>query len=209
MPSKSELLNALTVSKLRALAKENNVSLVFENWLLGDTRATSKEDIVEILSESRKISKKKIEAKMGEGSKKSSKKKGTKKSGKRRSLMTGEKTQIKKRQKYKCAKCGMDISKLARVDYDHIKPIALGGDNSLSNFQALCPNCHAEKTQMDRVQIAKAKKKNTSELKPERAKKRTSSQYKCKLSASDREWQCGKKKASKSCLSVWIFWGKR
>ena len=123
---------------------------------------------------------------------------------KRRSLMRGEKTQIKKRQKYKCANCGMDISKLARIDYDHITPISMGGTNDLSNFQALCPNCHAEKTQMDRVKIARARRqqKKAASTKKKVKKKPT---YTCKLSASDRAWECGKRRASSTCLKAGFF----
>lgn len=33
---------------------------------------------------------------------------------------------------------------------DHIIPVAEGGTDSLDNLQALCPNCHSDKTEMDR-----------------------------------------------------------
>ena len=160
MPSKEELLRALTVKKLRELAKENKVSLVQKDWLFGDSRATTKEEIIEIFMESRKISKKKIEAKLSAPSRKRTStrtKAVTRAKPKRRGLAKAEKTKIMKRQKHKCARCGMDISKLTVVHYDHKRPLALGGSDTLRNLQALCPNCHAEKTQEDRLKISRAR----------------------------------------------------
>jgi hypothetical protein len=59
MPSKEDLLNELTVKQLRQLAKENKVSLVSEGFLWNSTTST-KEEIVEVLSNSVKITKEKI-----------------------------------------------------------------------------------------------------------------------------------------------------
>lgn len=44
-----------------------------------------------------------------------------------------------------CAGCG-DLLDLRTVQYDHVIRYADGGDNLMSNCQALCPNCHAMKT---------------------------------------------------------------
>jgi len=41
-------------------------------------------------------------------------------------------------------------------EYDHIQPVALGGDNSVENVQLLCRQCHADKTAADVKAIAKA-----------------------------------------------------
>ena len=109
MSSKEQLLRALTVKKLRELAKENKVLLVTEEGLFwGGTKATRKDDIIEILSASRKVSKKEIEAKVfGPTKKKTTAKRKSAKVAKpkRRGLAKAEKTIILKRQKYKCAKC--------------------------------------------------------------------------------------------------------
>ena len=35
-----------------------------------------------------------------------------------------------------------------RPEYDHVKPAAMGGDNSLENCVVLCPKCHRLKTAM-------------------------------------------------------------
>ena len=55
--------------------------------------------------------------------------------------------------------CKMDISKLAVVNYDHKNPLAIGGSDTTRNIWALCPNCHAEKTQQDRLKISRSKRK--------------------------------------------------
>jgi 5-methylcytosine-specific restriction endonuclease McrA len=112
------------------------------------------------LVESRKITDKKIKDKMF-GPKKTRKTTRKTRKTKRRALAKAEETKVLKRQKYKCAICKMDISKLAVVNFDHKNPIALGGSNSLRNFQALCPTCHAEKTQQDRLAISRARRKRT------------------------------------------------
>ena len=63
------------------------------------------------------------------------------KSGKRKQFLKLTKKEVLKNQKNRCSLCG-DKSKV--WDFDHID-----GDkanNDISNCQALCPNCHAEKT---------------------------------------------------------------
>jgi hypothetical protein len=63
MPTKEDLLRSLTVKQLRQLAKQNKIRLVKEG-LLWDTYASTKDDIIELLLESPKITKKKIQAMM-------------------------------------------------------------------------------------------------------------------------------------------------
>ncbi|WP_430430219.1 HNH endonuclease [Oceanicaulis sp.] len=41
-------------------------------------------------------------------------------------------------------------------EYDHIKPQALGGDNSAGNVQLLCRKCHKAKTRGDAATVTKA-----------------------------------------------------
>jgi hypothetical protein len=61
MPTKEDLLRSLTVKQLRQLVKENKIRLVKEGFLW-DYKASTKDDIIEILLESPKITKKKIQA---------------------------------------------------------------------------------------------------------------------------------------------------
>lgn len=73
------------------------------------------------------------------------------------------------RQKNKCA--GKECAKIHngkklmvnnRSDFDHIKPLALGGKHELNNIQALCPGCHRLKTREDRYNISQKNKKTKS-----------------------------------------------
>jgi len=59
MSRKEDLLWSLTVKELRQLAKKNRISLVKEGFLW-DSYATRKEDMIEILLESPRMTKKKI-----------------------------------------------------------------------------------------------------------------------------------------------------
>lgn len=60
---------------------------------------------------------------------------------------------INKRQKYKCAECG--VSTRYTYDVDHIMPLALGGSTAASNLQILCPTCNRSKSAMHPVDFAK------------------------------------------------------
>ena len=51
------------------------------------------------------------------------------------------------RQGNRCAGC-KDLLECTR-EIDHINPLWRGGSNSLSNLQALCPNCHARKSRIE------------------------------------------------------------
>lgn len=51
---------------------------------------------------------------------------------------------------YLCVACNL-AGRITRArDVDHIKPLANGGDHSLTNLQSLCRDCHAQKTADDR-----------------------------------------------------------
>ena len=58
---------------------------------------------------------------------------------------------VKKRvaaaQGWKCAACGAVLT--ATYQIDHRQPLWRGGSNEPDNLQALCPNCHAAKTQAE------------------------------------------------------------
>ena len=53
-------------------------------------------------------------------------------------------------QSWNCAHCAQVLP--AAYQIDHRIPLASGGADALSNLQALCPNCHAAKTQREAVQ---------------------------------------------------------
>lgn len=72
-----------------------------------------------------------------------------------RTLTAADKKRIAANQKWKCKKCKKPLP--ARYHIDHIKEFSGGGSDRASNLQALCPNCHAEKTEQDRYRKKQAK----------------------------------------------------
>jgi hypothetical protein len=49
---------------------------------------------------------------------------------------------IRQRDQNQCVLCGSTI----KLEFDHIVPASLGGDNSINNGQLLCHKCHREKS---------------------------------------------------------------
>uniref|UniRef100_UPI0025EC420D group II intron reverse transcriptase n=1 Tax=Okeania sp. SIO2F4 TaxID=2607790 RepID=UPI0025EC420D len=60
-----------------------------------------------------------------------------------------EVTTLLKRQKNKCAFCGLTFSPTDLMEVDHIKPRSKGGDNTYKNKQLLHRHCHDTKTALD------------------------------------------------------------
>ena len=205
MPSKEALLTQLSLRKLKQLAKENRVSLVVEHFWENYT-ATEKNEIVEILNKSRKVSKKKVEDMVFGSTKKTTSRKGKSaktSKPKRRRILAADRSEILERQKGKCDNCGKKLDLIHKLyEIDHKKAISDGGKDTLNNFHALCLECHRKKTRKETSARAKAKRRSSVASKKPVKKKTT---YKCKLSASDREWECDKKKASSSCLKRGFF----
>lgn len=56
----------------------------------------------------------------------------------------GMRISIAAAQKWLCQICGMPLP--ATFEIDHIVALSLGGQDTLTNLQALCPNCHRNKT---------------------------------------------------------------
>lgn len=50
-------------------------------------------------------------------------------------------------QDFRCAICGEELTKSYQVD--HIVPFSAGGKTTLENLQALCLNCHKQKSSQD------------------------------------------------------------
>jgi hypothetical protein len=57
-----------------------------------------------------------------------------------------QKLMIVERQENKCNICSLALKK---IEYDHIVPLASGGNNDLDNIQALCIECHFEKSKSE------------------------------------------------------------
>ena len=62
----------------------------------------------------------------------------------KRQYSTTHRIEIAYKSKYKCNKCDMLLPPTFEVD--HIIELCDGGTDTYDNLQALCPNCHAEKT---------------------------------------------------------------
>jgi RNA-directed DNA polymerase len=59
-----------------------------------------------------------------------------------------------KRQKGKCARCGLNFGAGDKLEVDHILPKEMGGVDAYSNWQLLHRHCHDEKTAEDRRRCA-------------------------------------------------------
>lgn len=65
----------------------------------------------------------------------------------KRNVSAKMKEQIRENQICKCLLCKADINEDFEVD--HIHPLYMGGNNQEDNLQALCKDCHSEKTLLD------------------------------------------------------------
>ncbi|MGD1714877.1 HNH endonuclease, partial [Dapis sp. BLCC M172] len=68
-----------------------------------------------------------------------------------------EVTTLLRRQKNKCAFCGLTFSPTDLMEIDHIKPRSKGGDNTYKNKQLLHRHCHDSKTASDKKTYPKFK----------------------------------------------------
>ncbi|NEO56971.1 MAG: group II intron reverse transcriptase/maturase [Okeania sp. SIO3B5] len=68
-----------------------------------------------------------------------------------------EVTTLLKRQKNKCASCGLTFRPNDLIEVDHIIPRSKGGDNTYKNKQLLHRHCHDTKTALDKKTYAEPK----------------------------------------------------
>jgi hypothetical protein len=66
---------------------------------------------------------------------------------KRIQIRQSQRLQIASSQKYTCLQCNQTLGSIFNID--HKIALCLDGPDNLSNLCALCPNCHAEKTNDD------------------------------------------------------------
>lgn len=71
---------------------------------------------------------------------------------KKRQVKESTKKQIACRQEWTCNLCHHTLP--GNFEVDHIKPLHRGGSNEPFNLQALCRNCHGEKTQRENAGMA-------------------------------------------------------
>lgn len=128
MPTKEDLLSELTVKQLRQLAKKDRVKLVEENLFWGTVPVSTKDDIIEVLSESSRITKKKIQALAKPPKTKAGKKEKPRQ--KRVRLTARQRIYIWENPKQYgriCSICHRRITKLSDLELDHTKPYSKGG----------------------------------------------------------------------------------
>jgi 5-methylcytosine-specific restriction protein A len=58
------------------------------------------------------------------------------------------KKQVASAQSWACKMCGEKLP--GNYEIDHVVPLSSGGANDQINLQALCCNCHGEKTQLEK-----------------------------------------------------------
>ena len=58
------------------------------------------------------------------------------------------KKEVAARARWTCEICATIVN--ANYEIDHIVPLYRGGDNSCTNLQCICPDCHRTKTANDR-----------------------------------------------------------
>lgn len=68
---------------------------------------------------------------------------------KKRKVSATAKKYVAANQKWLCNMCNNLLD--ASYEVDHIKPLYKGGGNEVSNLQALCRNCHGNKTIYDKL----------------------------------------------------------
>ena len=71
----------------------------------------------------------------------------------------------------RCADCECKVGGAAGLDWDHIIPLELGGDDEIENLQPLCKVCHKAKTRGDVKAIRKAERMRQREAGIKRTKR--------------------------------------
>ena len=67
----------------------------------------------------------------------------------KRSVSETKKKYIAAQQNWRCGKCGCQLP--AWFEVDHKLRLEYGGSNHISNLEALCRNCHGEKTALEKL----------------------------------------------------------
>ena len=67
----------------------------------------------------------------------------------KRSVSETKKKYVASQQNWKCAKCGQQLT--ATFEVNHKVDLQFGGTNHVNNLEALCRNCHGEKTMQNHL----------------------------------------------------------
>ena len=159
---KRNLLYELTIKQLRQLAKQNKIKLVKESLLYGTYSVSRKDEIIEVLLESPKITKKKILGmiKAPPKPRRIPKEKVPKREVKPKivpPLSQSQRESLIRKVGTRC--CYPHCKETVALDVHHITPRSKGGTNRESNLVVLCPTHH---TLSDRGAIPRARLKQYS-----------------------------------------------
>lgn len=75
---------------------------------------------------------------------------------KRRKVLESTKKIVASNQEWKCGFCKHSLPPSYQID--HITPYSISNSDELSNLMALCPTCHANKTQCEAIRINEYKR---------------------------------------------------
>jgi len=89
-------------------------------------------------------------------------------------LSSSQKTEILRRQAFKCSRCQKDLEPVgsAPPHFEQSSPESTKETSATSNFRALCPACHAMKSSSDSDKASDSKKRRQRESEPSRSAKR-------------------------------------
>jgi 5-methylcytosine-specific restriction endonuclease McrA len=89
-------------------------------------------------------------------------------------LSPSQKTEVLRRQAFKCDQCQTDLEPIGRAPphYEYTGPVSTKGASATANVVALCPNCNAIKSNPDAAGLSEAKKRRHREPEPARGGKK-------------------------------------
>jgi 5-methylcytosine-specific restriction endonuclease McrA len=89
------------------------------------------------------------------------------------SLTSSQKSEVLRRQAFKCAQCQTDLEPVGRepAHFAMVPPVAAKGGSGTTNFLALCPACHA-KSDYEPTRVSDEKKRRQRDSGPARSSKK-------------------------------------
>jgi 5-methylcytosine-specific restriction endonuclease McrA len=88
-------------------------------------------------------------------------------------LSSSEKSEVLRRQAFKCVQCQTDLEPVGREPphFELVAPVAAKGASGKTNFQALCPACHA-KSSSELTKASEEKRRRQRDSGPARSAKK-------------------------------------
>jgi 5-methylcytosine-specific restriction endonuclease McrA len=88
-------------------------------------------------------------------------------------LSSSQKSDVLRRQAFKCAQCQTDLEPVGREPphFVLVAPVDAKGESGTASFQALCPACHA-KSSSEPAKVSEERKRRQRDSGPARSAKR-------------------------------------